>query len=87
MSDTMEVEHSDVRVEPELSQSTASINDKDCSANFSFLQLLLIPPTDEEKLEYLTINAKFDPVVASIVLPFSDKFKTSAPVANLTYSL
>ena len=39
------------------------------------------PPSD--RIEFLTENERFDPVINSIVSPFSDKFKTASPVNNL----
>jgi len=64
-----------------------SVNDNQTFTNFSFSRLLCNPPTDEEKLEYLSGITQLDPVIASIVSPFSDKFKTSTPVASLPPSL
>jgi len=52
-----------------------------------FLQLLKIPPSDEEKLEFLKENSNCDPAISLIVAPFSDKFKTVSPVINLPPSL
>ena len=44
------------------------------SAEFSFLQLLQVPPTDADKLAFLTENERFDPAINSIVPPLSEKF-------------
>ena len=57
------------------------------SAEFSFLQLLQVPPTDADKLEFLTENESFDPAINSIMPPLSEKFKTSSPAINLPPSL
>ena len=51
--------------------------------DFSYFQLLQTPPSEEDKLEFLTENERFDPVINSIVSPLSDKFKTASPVINL----
>jgi len=40
-----------------------------CSADFSFFQLLQTPPSDKDKLKFLTENEGFDPVINSIVSP------------------
>ena len=70
-----EVEHS---FEPESIPG----NEKSL-ADFSFFQLLWTPPSDEDKLAFLTENERFDPVINSIISPLSDKFKTVSPVINL----
>ena len=57
------------------------------SAEFSFLQLLQVPCTDADKLEFLTENESFDPAINSIMPPLSEKFKTSSPAINLPPSL
>jgi len=57
------------------------------SSEFSFLQLLQIPPTDADKLQFLTENEVFNPAINSIVPPLSDKFMTSSPAVNLPPSL
>jgi len=72
-------------VEQESSQCV-SLASKKSSTSFMLLQLLQIPPSDEEKLKFLKENSNFDPAIDLIVAPFSDKFKTVLPVINLPLS-
>ena len=44
------------------------------TVDYSFFELLQAPPSNEEKLAFLTENERFDPVVNSIVSPLSEKF-------------
>jgi len=68
--DAENVEANHVSVEPESFQYV-SLASKKSSTGFMFLQLLQIPPSDEEKLKE---NSNCDPAINSIVSLFSEKF-------------
>jgi len=70
-------------IEPSTGPESYQPTENKSTVDFSFFQLLQTPPSDEDKLEFLTENERFDPVINSIVSPLSDKFKTVSPVINL----
>ena len=81
--------------------STASCNETSSSASLlpsedgpsisssssSFMQLLLVPPSNEEQKELLSKISEHKPVICSIVSPYSDSFKPNSKTSNLPLSL
>jgi len=72
--------HNSNKIEQSSGPESSQLKD---TVDYSFFELLQIPPSDEEKLAFLTENERFDPVVNSIVSPLSEKFKTVSPVVNM----